>query len=96
MHQDADNAYGEASAEQGEKKASGDLINSQPDVPAEHIVGTVRDIYDVHHPENEGKPTCQKKEDGCKGNTAKGLNNKKIHDLSPFRLQNLAQNDCIM
>ena len=87
MHQDADNGYGEAPAEEGEKKAPGDLVNAQPNITTEQVVGPVSHIHDVHHPENEGKATGQKEKDGCEGNTTEGLNDEKVHGLSPFTRQ---------
>jgi hypothetical protein len=87
LHRDSNDGDEQSCPEDGQKEAPRFPKYGEPNVGPEHIVGAMGDVHNVHDPENEGKPACQEEEDSREGNTAEGLNDKKIqiHDWSPFR-----------
>jgi len=87
LHGDSDDGDKQSGPEDGQKETPCFPEYGEPNVGPEHVVGAMGYIYDVHDPENQGEPARQEKEDSRKGNTAQGLNDKKIqiHNWSPFR-----------
>lgn len=79
MHPDSDNGDRYSSTKDSQNKVSRNPVYRQSDIPTEHIVRAVGDVDDVHHPENQGKPTRQKEEYSRKGDSTEGLHYKKFH-----------------
>ena len=79
LHPDSNAGDGQSCPEDGQNEAPRFPEYGEPNVGAKHIVRAMRDVHDVHDPENQGKPARQKEEDSRKGNTAQGLNDKEIH-----------------
>ena len=74
LHRDSNDGDEQSCPEDGQKEALRFPEYGEPNVGAKHIVRAVGNVYDVHNPENEGKPACQKKKDGCEGKSAQCLN----------------------
>ena len=64
---------------QRQRKVARDAHDRIADVGGEKVEGPVRQVGDLHHPENEGEAGRQEKEQHAVGNTVETLNDPELH-----------------